>query len=288
MEPFHLLRDIVNVQHVVSTIQSQMSAPAVIEDAFPCAPLQEGLVALSMKEQGKFMPQLTFKLPIELDIVKFRLAWQLTVDSNKPLRTTFVHTKTAGLVQAVHGPEPIHWLASDDLANYLTQDRSLTVDFGCKLSRFAIVDDVISASVYFVWTVHHAVLDGYSMELLMKQVEDRYRGSQPCDLVQFDRYISYIMEIDKQDLHAYWGKELANTLSKPFPKLPSTNYSPRPEQSLTRNIRIPEVLRQIATPSTVIQGAWALLLQQYTISDDVVFGIVLAGRNVAVENVGVS
>lgn len=285
MEPFVLLRENIDLQQILLEIRSQMSVSASIEDAFPCTPLQEGLLALSMKEQGKFMPQLIFKLPVGLDIPKFKGAWQVTADENTPLRTIFVHTRAEGLVQTVHGREPIEWLAAEDLAEYLIQDRTLIVDFGCKVSRYAIVDDVTSASIYFVWTIHHAVLDGYSMELLLKQVEDRYRGLQPCNLVQFDRFISYVKEMDKRDVNGYWEKELADTATEPFPRLPSTTYSPRPDQSLTRDIRIPDILRQTATPSTIIQGAWALLIHQYTASKDVVFGVVLAGRNVAVENV---
>ena len=285
MEPFVLLQEDGNIRHLVPEIRSQIGASAVIEDAYPCTPLQEGLLALSMKEQGKFMPQLIFTLPAGLDMTKFKGAWQVTANSNAPLRTMFVHTRVAGLIQAVHGPEPIEWIVSDDLADYLMRDRALTVSFGCKLSRYAIVDDMISASVYFVWTVHHAVIDGFSMELFLKRVEDRYRGVQPRDLVQFDKFISYIMKMDKADVHRFWEKELADTTTEPFPKLPSITYSPRPEQSLTRDIRIPDMVGQIATPSTMIQGAWALLIQRYTASEEAVFGIVLAGRNVAVENV---
>lgn len=280
-----MLRKNGDVQDIVSDIRSKISASAVIEDAYQCTPLQEGLLALSMKEQGKFMPQFIFKLPTELDMARFKEAWQVTVDSNTPLRTIFVHTRAAGLVQTVHGSEPIVWQASADLADYLRRDRALIVDFCCKTSRYAIVEDVMSASTYFVWTIHHGVLDGTSMELLLKQVDDRYRGVPPCSLTQFDRFISYILETDKQDINNYWERELADAVTEPFPRLPTTTYSPHPEQSSTRDIRIPDMLRLIATPPTVIQGAWALLIQQYTASNDVVFGIALAGRNVAVENV---
>ena len=275
----------IEVQAKIKETLAQLSSSTEVQDAYQCTPLQEGLMALSMKQPGKFMPQITCRMPSDLDVDKFKAAWQETVDSNAPLRTTIFQTSTSGLVQVVLASYQIDWQSSDCLHDYLKIDLQKAVVLGSIPIRYALFDDSSSKSKYFVWTFHHALVDGWSMHLLLNQVSQRYRGTNVNPLVPFSDFIAYIAQLDRQKVDDFWRRKLCGTNSNHFPALPSATYSPAPNCSLTRHVRIPKELKALATTSTIIQAAWALLLGRYTSSNDVVFGVVLAGRDVPVSNI---
>ncbi|KAL8794946.1 MAG: hypothetical protein Q9195_002528, partial [Heterodermia aff. obscurata] len=269
----------------VNEALAQFSVSTEIQDAYQCTPLQEGLMALSMKQPGKFMPQIVCRMPSDLDVERFKAAWQETVNSNTPLRTTIFQTSTSGLAQIVLESHQINWQSSDCLQDYLKKDLKQAVHVGSVPFRYALLDDSSSGRKYFVWTYHHALADGWSTRLLFNQVTQRYRGVNVNPLVPFGQFIAYIAQLDRQKVDDFWRRQLSGTNTDHFPALPSATYSPAPNCSLTRHIQIPNGLKALATISTIIQAAWALLVRRYTSSNDVVSGVVLAGRNVPFSNI---
>lgn len=284
-KPFTPLGNAQVTETRVKEALAQFPSSTEIQDAYQCSPLQEGLMALSMKQPGKFMPQITCRMPSDLDVEKFKAAWQETVNSNAPLRTKISQTTTSGLVQIVHGKYRIDWQSSDCLHDYLKTDLQKAGFVDSNPFRYAIFDDSNSRKKYFVWTFHHALVDGWSMRLLLNQVNQRYRGINVNQLVPFSHFIAYIAQLDRQKVDNFWRQQLSGASNDHFPALPFATYSPAPNCSLTRHVRIPNGLKALATTSTIIQAAWALLLGKYTSSNDVVSGLVLAGRDVPVSNI---
>lgn len=285
IEPFALLGNTKEAKNTVKEVLARLPKASIVQDAYLCTSLQEGLMALSMKQPGKFMPQLIYKLPLSLDVESFKAAWQVTVNSNTSLRTTIVQTSLSDLIQVVLANHQIDWHTSNSLVDYLKVDGQKPIDLGSALFRYAIIEDLVSGLKHFVWTIHHALVDGWSIRLLLKQVDQRYRKIHVNALVPLNRFIAYIMQLDKQKAKSFWSQQLSGITSKQFPAFPSTGYSPVPNCSLTRHIQIPEELKALATAPTIIQAAWALLLRRYTCSNDITFGVVLSGRNIEVSNI---
>ncbi|KAL9593659.1 MAG: hypothetical protein Q9219_007450 [cf. Caloplaca sp. 3 TL-2023] len=283
-KPFALLGSPKKAAFKMEETLARFSDSVKVQDAYPCTPLQEGLMALSMKQPGKYMPQIICKMPADLDVGRFKAAWQDTVDTNTPLRTAIVQTSTMGMVQLVLASYRIDWQASPCLHDYLKIDLQKGVCFGSVLSRYAIIDDLNSNTKHFIWTFHHALVDGWSMRLLLNQVDQRYRCANINPLVQFSQFVAYITQLDRDKVDDFWRRQLAGTSTNHFPAHPSAAYSPNPNCFLTQHVRIPNELKTLATTSTIIQAAWALLLGNYTSSKDVVSGVVLAGRNGPVSN----
>ena len=50
-----------------------------IEDAYPCSALQEGLMALAVKQPGSYIAKFAYRLPAYVDITRFRAAWERTL-----------------------------------------------------------------------------------------------------------------------------------------------------------------------------------------------------------------
>ena len=66
-----------------------------------------------------------------------------------------------------------------------------------------------------------------------------------------------------------------------YPQLPSATYKPHPDQTERLSVRLPQKHNSDILPSTILRSAWAMVLARYADTDDVIFGVTLAGRNVA-------
>ncbi|KAJ8058399.1 hypothetical protein OCU04_012589 [Sclerotinia nivalis] len=262
-------------------IRRQMPSNANFVDAYPCTALQEGLLALSMKRCGSFTPQIICKLPASIDLSKFKAAWQSTVVLNSTLRTSFVQTRNSGLLQVVLAPEPIIWSEDVNLEGYLSKDQKIFPSFGKILLRYGLIQNSQSNCSYFVWTFHHAILDGWSMRLILRQVEQSYRGENFEPLEDFKRFIAYQLRLERQsqeESEIFWSNHLATTSGIQFPAVPSQHQS-RANGYSERFIHVKENLLAGATTSTIIQAAWAILVARRTAATEATFGLVLAGRN---------
>ena len=75
-----------------------------IEDLYPLAPLQEGMLFHGLYESGSelYFEQLACTLAGPLDVAAFARAWQAVVDRHPALRTAFLQRGAGAPLQAVH------------------------------------------------------------------------------------------------------------------------------------------------------------------------------------------
>ncbi|KAJ0277446.1 putative NRPS-like protein biosynthetic cluster [Colletotrichum noveboracense] len=132
-----------------------------IEDAFPCTPLQEGLMAMSSTTANSFLVQYVLQLGADVDVASLKNAWNLVSKAHGILRTRLVDTSTSGIQQVVVH-EALRWNESSNLDEYLDFDLKKASTFGVPLNRFGIIYDTNGLASSMVWTVHHAIVDGHS------------------------------------------------------------------------------------------------------------------------------
>lgn len=88
VEPFSLLGDVYGQDVVLKVSQAcGLADPAMIEDAYPCSKLQEGLMILAVKQPGSYVSKNCYRLSDDIDIGRFKSAWQHTVRLCSNLRT---------------------------------------------------------------------------------------------------------------------------------------------------------------------------------------------------------
>lgn len=126
----------------------------LIEEVYPCTKLQEGLIALSMKEPGAYVAQTVYKLPASIDIESFRQAWNVVFEAEPILRTRIVYTEEYGFLQAVF-KHRIEWKSVDSLESLDDASRHLPNRQGGVLCTFTIAEE--RTSPHFVWTAHHSI-----------------------------------------------------------------------------------------------------------------------------------
>ncbi|HEV2146645.1 MAG TPA: amino acid adenylation domain-containing protein, partial [Longimicrobiaceae bacterium] len=277
-----------------------------VEDVYPLSPLQEGMLfhALYAPGSGVYVGQFGFVLEGPLDAQALERAWRGAVARHEALRAGFVWEGLPRPVQVVRreATPPFRredWRGLDDaerqarLERYLEADRAAGIDPGraplMRLALFRMGDE----EHQLVWTHHHLVLDGWSLSLLFRDVLTIYgadtRGER-AELKVAGRFRDYLAWLQRQDLaraEDFWRAHLAGFTS-PTP-LPLRHAAPgagverageawlRLPPERTRALREQAWKREV-TLSTLVQGAWGLLLSRYAGEEDVLFGATVAGR----------
>ncbi|VVP65084.1 Linear gramicidin synthase subunit B [Pseudomonas fluorescens] len=274
--------------------------PAQIEDIYPLSPMQAGLLFHSLyeSESGAYVNQLSVEA-CGLDAERLGRAWQAVLDSHAILRSSFHFPEGfEAPVQLVHRHLPLpmtclDWRNRDDQAEALAQliDRErLQLDpIRAPLMRLTLVrlDDERQQLIY---THHHLLLDGWSNSLLLSEVLQRYAGQEvQAPTGRFADYIGWLQRQDAEADELFWRRQLAN-LDNPTllaQSLAHKNLSDsafgdhRQTFDVATSQRFSDFARQQkVTLNTLVQGAWALLLQRYSGQRSVAFGATVAGRPV--------
>ncbi|HSF41151.1 MAG TPA: non-ribosomal peptide synthase/polyketide synthase, partial [Thermoanaerobaculia bacterium] len=292
------------------------SFEARIEDIYPLAPLQEGLLFHALErppEEDLYFEQLTCRLVGELDTQAFRNSWRQVAARHPILRSAFVWAGLPEPLQVVCREAEPEWENGDwsdlpevareaRLTEHLVRDRARGLALvRAPLMRFSLFR-LAQEDHRFVWSFHHLLLDGWSLSRVLSEVFATYqalRAGREPDLPQPRPYRDYVAWVKRRDLAAgetFWRRQLAG-LTAPTPLggergglRPSG--PPRKEDfgeresavSPAATAALEEAARRCqVTLNTMIQGAWALLLERYSGSGDILFGAVSAGRPAELE-----
>jgi amino acid adenylation domain-containing protein/non-ribosomal peptide synthase protein (TIGR01720 family) len=281
------------------------ATPARIEDLFPASPMQQGMIFHSLRDPGSgvYVEQLRLRLGPDLDPEAFERAWPRVVDRHPALRTAFFWSGLERPLQVVGSGVRIPWERRrggwSDLLAWQEEDRRRDFDLSRPPLARAVLFDLADAGAEegygFLWSYHHALLDGWSLPVLLRDLfalyqEEAGQGRTELDAVKpFRDYIAWLEGQDLAAAEAFWRRALAG-FSAPTPlgiDRPAGSRAAAPGSHAARASLAPPAtqgLRNLArslgvTLNTVVQGAWALLLHRYSGEEDVVFGAVTGGRS---------
>lgn len=275
--PFSLLGSSELVEEALQAAVSVCGISSdMIEDIYPTTPMQESLFALSSKQAGAFMKQDVFELPVDLDLNRFRKAWELTVQQSPILRTRLFMTDSLRVLQAVVSQAPQCRDASS-LESYIEEDLREPMLLGDPLFRYAICKTP-NQPCHLVVTLHHALFDGWTLDLLFNRVKQNFDQSALTSVAPFSSFVKYTQSLDREKLSQFWVNQLDNTTTTVFPVLPTTSYQPTPNDTYTHQLNFRRALGSSTTVSTLVQAAWALTVAKYADIDDVTFGLTVSGR----------
>jgi amino acid adenylation domain-containing protein/non-ribosomal peptide synthase protein (TIGR01720 family) len=285
-----------------------------LEDIYLLSPIQQGLLyhTLSAPDFGIYTEQLSCELIGDLDLLAFNQAWQQVVDRHSILRTSFLWSEFDEPLQIVHRAVPIKFEIRDwrelraaeqqeRLEGFLVADREAGFDPSSPpLMRLSLFRT--GASAYrCVWSHHHLLLDGWSVPLVLNEVMDRYNAlragkelrSEPPRV--FRDYIEWLQAQDQSKAESYWRQALKGfTAPTPLGADQVSAGASRNQEFGDETIKLSRaetegVLRLARqhqlTLSTLIQGAWAVLLSDYSGMEDVLFGVTASGRPTEVEGI---
>ncbi|KAK8085892.1 hypothetical protein PG997_007163 [Apiospora hydei] len=246
----------------IASITSQCDIVASkIQDAFPCTGVQKSLLSMTAKSDNSYIARFLLRLQDDIDIQWFKKAWENVSRTTAPiLRYRIVDIPSEGLVQ-VQVDEPLEWDTSDSVDAYLESDKHKSMGLGERLTRLTLIKNEISGDLCCILTQHHAIYDGYSIDLLLGEVARAYAGKG-----------------QQKPRRSIPG--LHQACAVPLPSLPSEDYRPKADSTVRRQIGGFTWPKKDATASTIIRAAWSILAARYTGTDDVVFGAMVTGRQV--------
>ncbi|HWI16713.1 MAG TPA: amino acid adenylation domain-containing protein [Vicinamibacterales bacterium] len=278
-----------------------------VEDAYPLAPMQQGMVFHSLFEEhsGVDIIQLACVLEGDVRAELFQRSWQQVMDRHQALRTVFLAEHGAEPLQVVLEHVDLPWQVLDwrnvpvaerpsRLEEFLRADRSLGFPIDKPpLMRCAFIQ-LDAGCAQFVWSHHHLLTDGWCLPILLNEAMSIYEAllsQQPVRLATprpFRDYIKWLSERDHDAAIGFWRRTLAGFSSPTrlgIDRGPSIDEQPRqfPSVSLTLSADTTRALQQLAqsrrvTLSIVVQAAWSVMLSRYSGSSDVVFGATVSGR----------
>ncbi|MER6210907.1 amino acid adenylation domain-containing protein [Streptomyces sp. NPDC001642] len=284
------------------------------EDVLPLSPLQTGLFLDTLAETGDYVRVFAVDIEGDFDRAAFEDAWAHLVDRHAILRSTFHWAHLPRPVQVVRTAAPPRFRYSDltalpheERAGRLTElvaaEEATVFDLGAAPpSRFLLIR-VAEDRHRFVWTTHHVVFDGWSLNTLLAEAFAVHRirhetGRLPVlpDPPPYREYLRRLAEHDTPEETeretAHWRSRLAG-----FTR-PTTLPGSRPTEATTglwhaRNTLPTELhdalertaRRHHVTVGTLVHTAWSLLLSRTSGQRDVVFGTTVSGRFGDVEGI---
>jgi amino acid adenylation domain-containing protein/non-ribosomal peptide synthase protein (TIGR01720 family) len=296
-----------------ATLNRWGALPAV-EDLYSLTPVQQGMLfhTLFSPEENVYFRQSADRLVGNLDVASFKKAWQTVVDLHPILRTYFVWEGLDEPVQAVCRQAELTWVQEDwrgmrakhqaqKLQEFLSEDRRRGLNLGqAPLIRLALLQTADNA-FELVSSTHHALLDGWSIPLLLNQVLEAYEAYLHGALARlsppppYREYVAWLQRQDRRKASAFWQNRLQgfrNPTPVPAIKLPKKRQPKaffkveQTELSSEITARLNDIVRgNRFTMNTLLMAAWALLLSHDSGEPDVLFGSVVSGRPVDIPRI---
>ncbi len=281
--------------------------PVEIQENYPLSNAQQRLWVLSQFQEGSAAYNIPYTVPIQIeDLELFKKAIYAVVDRHEVLRTIFKENAAGEIRQ---------WIVTQNNLNFQIEYKEVTDQ--AAVEQFIAADSFIpfdlengpliratllktSTDNYtFYFNMHHIISDGWSMEVLAKDVfayYDYYMGKvseEPIPLrIQYKDYAAWHLaqlETEPYEVHKnYWISQLEERI--PVLNLPSSKVRPTIKTYNGEGYKTyistenSQKLRDYVGKEggSLYVGLLALcniMLHQYTSETDISIGVPVAGRD---------
>ena len=267
-----------------------------IADVLPLTPVQQGLLFHSSFAQESaedlYAVQLGVTVTGPVDVQRLRDAVHSVVVRHPNLVARFCD-QFSEPVQTIPADPGLAWRyleLSDDV------DEEEQVEQLCAAERGA-VGDIADGQTFraalirtsenqhrFVLTLHHIVIDGWSLPVLMQEIFAGYFGERLPVATPYRNFVGWLDSQDRDGAQAAW-REAFLGFETPTLVGPPTQGGRRSVETRWIPADLTRALAELArsqhtTVNTVLQAAWAQLLMRLTGHGDVAFGTAVSGRPV--------
>ncbi|WP_432140069.1 amino acid adenylation domain-containing protein [Streptomyces sp. bgisy154] len=277
---------------------------------WPTTPAQSGILFQATLAGAAFDPyhiQLVFHLSGEVDPERMRRAGQALLDRHPGLRAAFADRADGDAVQVVPAAVTLPWRHLDltgadepdrteEFERFLEEDRTRYFDPATPpLLRLALAV-LEPGRPELVLTAHHALYDGWSTPLLMRDLLLLYASDGDPGALPATRdpghFLGWLARQDRDAAARAWAAELDGVEEPTLLAADAAGADDggRGQVDVALTAEEARALTRRATDlgvtlNTLVQGAWGLLLGQLTGRQDVVFGTTVSGRPPAVPDV---
>ncbi|KAJ1558927.1 hypothetical protein HK096_004825 [Nowakowskiella sp. JEL0078] len=283
---------------IITKLQQDPYNLTDIESVYPCLPLQEGMIAVSMhSHQELYLNQMVLELLNWVDVVILQEAWSKIVSHFEILRTGFFATEY-GYSQVVFSKTESK-LCFENISDSDDANRIASKEKKFVFAALSNIKPPIHASIWnrangkreFHISIHHGLYDGFSLPLILDAIRVQYHLGILPTRPSFQNFVRNFHNNHNEDVKSFWNKELKFASRNRFPTLLRTKQKSPIAVSATKILSISpavfEKARKVfgATSQSLMQATWAKILFHYLGDLDVTFGLVISGRAVAFPDV---
>ncbi|MDV3126107.1 amino acid adenylation domain-containing protein [Mycobacterium sp. 21AC1] len=281
-------------QEQIDQLQRQFG----IADVLPLTPLQQGLLFQASFLDGSedsgdpadavYAVQLGITMTGTLDPHRLRDAVQTVVNRHPNLAARFCED-FGEPVQIIPAEPVIAWqyvelagAVEDQIDQLCAAERAAVCELADQPLFRAALLRVSDNRFRLVMTVHHIVIDGWSLPILLQEIFATYYGQRLPAPTAYRNFVSWLAGQDRDVAQATW-REVFDGFETPTLVGPPAQAGRRGVESFTVSERTTSALTELArahrtTVNTVLQAAWAQLLTWLTGQHDVAFGTAVSGR----------
>ncbi|KAL3473809.1 acetyl-CoA synthetase-like protein [Aspergillus californicus] len=276
-----------------------------IQDAYPCSPMQQGILINQVRDPQLYCLSTTWEIfPSEAEdgicLPALEAAWHHVVNRHDMFRTVFVEGTERGSASfnqfVLTKVTPCIQLLDSTMGD-LREMLSLPVHSPLlegKPAHRLTIQKQDSGRVTMALTISHALIDGSSTYVLLRELALTYSGRPPLhSSPPYSDYVKHLSNRPMLSSQAYWERLLRGIRPCIFP---SIRCPSRTDSKTKKFVCVPIELGSApriqdfccktgVTVSNLLHVAWGLVLRIYTGQDQVCFGYLVSGRDIALPNV---
>lgn len=291
-----------------------------IESISKLSPVQEGMLFHSIYEPNKnyYIVQKSLDFEGSLNVNALKESIILVHEKYGLLRSTFEWEGLSESLIITHKKTNINWKEyffnkdlkkQSEVEEFMKKDFSEIFDLSKEPPlRWSLL--LLNENKYkLVFTHHHIILDGWSLDLLFKEIMMNYnkiKNGLKVEVIKEVPFVNYVDWLNQKNMiedELFWKKHLKG-ISSPTPinffyNQDNNNKSINNDlRAMKNNIKenshvvkkelvqsIENISKKLhVSVNSLLLGAWGLLLHTYSDSDDIIFGSTFSGRTEELED----
>lgn len=293
----HLQVDELGSLSVHASERKAVDSNDTVDDTYPCALVQEGMLMAQLRDPGKYTLDSIVKVSAKessapLQVHRIIEAWQAVVRRHGMLRTIFIENLASDqlfyqVVLKEHNASVLRISASSaneavDKLDHIKLRRSANEPPHC-----LTVCEVSDANlVYCKLEISHACIDATSLDILWRDLGRAYASQQLSNgTTSFGIHAVYMKQhCETMDAEGYWQTYLKQMEACHFPPMEGATRAETNFEVVDIPFTDAGALNSFCrahdiTTSTVVRTAWAVLLSVYCAQSAVSFGEVSTLRD---------
>ena len=287
-----------------------------VELVMPVLPLQESLLSESFQHPKSYWSNNLFILDHQIDLPRLEQAWKHVAQGRDALRTSFCPVADIAkkppvdmtFLQLIYKNAEVDWtVCSSSECDFETtaRDCARLVAERCQEGHFmkplwAVTIFILESRALMMVSIHHAVRDERSLELIMSDLKSSYLTNhtmRPQQRQQLADAVSLLYTADTNQLfehEQFWASCLSHVTGdedpKSWPELKldseqndsgdTITYSWAAERALS-DLRARAASIGAVSLAAVLRIAWGCILLEYLETDQLVFGETWSARSEA-------
>ncbi|CAK7270423.1 NRPS [Sporothrix epigloea] len=289
-QPDHVLDS-----YAVFSVKSSLHGLLDLQDVelvAECSPTQAAMLTETLADPNAYCNWIEFEFAREYQPDAIALAFQTLIDLNEALRAGFVHYdgRFVQVIRRAHMKSQVQKAPNVERSFQLDSETALLHPFAVQIDDNSTTHTGPTRAVLYI---HHAVYDGWSIDLMRRDLDAILKGETPEKRLCYSAVVQSLRSISAKDKGAaeqFWADSLYAFQASPVPEL-------NPRRDLTGKVlikieslstakgdifakeRIDRAAGLVGCSTQVIfQAALAWLWSGLIGSPDVVFGTVASGR----------